>query len=247
MDARLLEEITITAWPSLQSVYDDGWVLRFADGYTRRANSVNPLYPGSQPLDEKIGRCESFYRSHGLNVVFKISPAVCPPGLDAILDERGYVEDARTSVQMMSLNALDMSGIEPLTLAEGISEDWLAAYCRLNTIDPRRLPTMTRMLASIAPETCYASIVENGEIVAVGLGVADRGYIGVFDIVADTRLRNRGLGRRVVTNLLQWGKTRGAQQAYLQVMLNNAPALHLYNKIGYREIYQYWYRVKAIS
>jgi N-acetylglutamate synthase len=157
------------------------------------------------------------------------------------------VEDARTSIQMMSLDALDMSGIDGVSMVDGVSEDWLAAYCRLNNIDPYRLPIMTRMLASIAPETCYASIVENGEIVAAGLGVADRGYIGVFDIVADARFRNRGLGRRIVSNLLQWGKTRGAQQAYLQVMLNNAAALHLYNKIGYREVYQYWYRVKAVS
>jgi len=28
------------------------------------------------------------------------------------------------------------------------------------------------------------------------------------------------------------------------VMLNNAPALHLYSKIGFVEKYQYWYRTK---
>ena len=53
----LMEELSYNAWASLQNLYYDGWILRFADGYTRRANSVNPIYPSTHDLNEKIAYC----------------------------------------------------------------------------------------------------------------------------------------------------------------------------------------------
>ena len=39
-----LEEVSLTSWPALQSLSYDGWLLRLADGFTDRCNSVWPLY-----------------------------------------------------------------------------------------------------------------------------------------------------------------------------------------------------------
>ncbi len=80
---------------------------------------------------------------------------------------------------------------------------------------------------------------------AVGLGVADTGFVGLYDLVTEKEFRNRGFGKQLVLNLLDWGKQHGARRAYLQVMLDHTPALHLYSKLAFKEIYQYWYRVKA--
>ena len=43
-EPRELEELALTTWPALQQWLYDGWVVRFAGGHTRRANSVTPLY-----------------------------------------------------------------------------------------------------------------------------------------------------------------------------------------------------------
>src|SRR6185503_6229422 len=95
----LVEELTLNAWPSLRSLLFDGWVLNFADGYTRRANSINPLYPSTLPIVNKIEVCEAAYNRVGQETVFKICTPTVPADLDAILAGRGYAAAARTSVQ----------------------------------------------------------------------------------------------------------------------------------------------------
>ena len=35
-----LEELSINAWAPLKSMNYDGWVIRMANGYTKRANSI---------------------------------------------------------------------------------------------------------------------------------------------------------------------------------------------------------------
>jgi len=66
----------------------------------------------------------------------------------------------------------------------------------------------------------------------------------LFDIVVDANYRNQGYGKQVMLDLLKLGKIDGAKNAYLQVMLNNLSALKLYSKLGFKEIYKYWYRIK---
>ena len=89
----------------MQTLLLDGWVVRFANGYTRRANSVNPLYASEQDTDAKLRACEQLYRDRGLKVVFKMTAASQPDGLDAFLAAQGYEIDAPTSVQLMDLAA----------------------------------------------------------------------------------------------------------------------------------------------
>jgi N-acetylglutamate synthase len=67
------EELSLDAWLALQTKLYDGWILRFSNGYTKRSNSINPIYHSSLPLQEKIAKCEYEYQKQNLSVVFKLT------------------------------------------------------------------------------------------------------------------------------------------------------------------------------
>ncbi len=250
---RTIEEHSLNAWPALQTNLQDGWLLRFAGGYTRRANSVNPLYPCLGDPIKNIAACEALYRARGLPVIFKITPASQPAGLDELLFERGYRREAPTSVQLLDLPAVSdpaanpEKGPQPVKLDHSIeqAEPWLAAFSRISAAEPGREAIHRQLLQSILADCAYASLAQGGQIVSVGLGILQGGLIGLYDIATHPEHRRRGHAARLIQRLLDWGRSGGAEHAYLQVMLNNPPALRLYERLGFRELYQYHYRVKA--
>ncbi len=241
---RHLEELSLNALPALETTYLDGWVVRFANGYTKRANSINPLYSSGSNTENKIAYCESLYVVRKQPTVYKMTTLAEPRGLDTILARCGYREEPGASVQLLALDTLDKPNQGRVTLAADANDQWLSAYFRLNNVQERYMPTMRHMLQHIAPQKCLAAVYIEGQVVAVGLGVLDRGFLGLFDIVTEPTMRQKGYGYQLMLYLLNWGKANGAGFAYLQVMMSNSPALYLYEKLGFHEIYRYWYRVK---
>jgi ribosomal protein S18 acetylase RimI-like enzyme len=241
---RTVEELSMNAWPALQTMCYDGWILRFSNGYTRRANSVIPLYASERETVEKIKACEKVYKDQGLATTFKMTAESQPLGLDDCLEAQGYQTDAQTSVQLVGLGRLDSAPVSGLDLEPSVTDEWLAAFCRMSKLPTAHQTTHRQLLEAIIPAKCCATIEVDGQTVGCGLGVLQNGYLGLFDIVIETSFRRQGCGERLVRGLLSWGKQVGAHTAYLQVMLNNGPALRLYAKLGFQELYQYWYRLK---
>jgi ribosomal protein S18 acetylase RimI-like enzyme len=245
---RLLEELSLNALPPLQSLHYDGWELRFssgANGYPRRANSIQMLYPSMLPLEEKVAHCEALYRARGQRTVFKMTLAA-PDGLDALLRARGYVFDAPTSVRTLDLERFDAqpeAGIE-VQIETEMSGSWYADFARLNENDPLRAATTRQLLERLAIPSAFVRLCRDGETVALGRGALEHGWIGFYEIVTDERYRQQGLGRQLMLNILKWGKDNGARNAYLQVMTENTPAVRLYSSLGFTMQYEYWYLQK---
>jgi ribosomal protein S18 acetylase RimI-like enzyme len=103
------------------------------------------------------------------------------------------------------------------------------------------------MLGNILGALCLMILIVENEVVACGLAIADGDYLGLFDIVTAVNHRRKGYGLALTTSLLAWGLGMKTRFAYLQVMTNNVPAKQLYDRLGFQEIYPYWYRIAPDS
>jgi N-acetylglutamate synthase len=79
--------------------------------------------------------------------------------------------------------------------------------------------------------------------VSIGQAVADGEWVGLYAIATDPARRRQGHGRALVRQLLAWGRQHGATRSYLQVIATNAPAVRLYEQLGFAEAFRYWYWV----
>jgi GNAT superfamily N-acetyltransferase len=231
------------AWPALETFDSDGWILRFSEGYTRRANSVHPLGPGTRNLADKIEEVERQYGERGLPPTFKMTAGSLPHGLDGALAERGYSMKVGTSVRVAPVSRA-ADGAVRIDASWGASQEWRDAFHRMGDVAPERRGIHDRILSRITQPTAFASVERDGRIAGCALGVLQGEWLGVFDVVVDETFRGQGLGRRLMWGLMSWSRELGAERVYLQVMLHNAPAVALYQKLGFQEAYPYWYRVK---
>lgn len=241
---RRLEEASFNAWPALNVMLFDGWLLRFANGYTKRANSVNGLYQGALAAGTKIDTCERLYTQQKLRPIFRLSPLINRDELDQQLQARNYKRMDHTSVQILDLSPAKPAHSERAVILSGQDgiDSWLHSFHDLNP-GRRDAATHKLMLNSILGRLCLMVLEVNNEVVACGLAVADGDYLGLFDIVTAVEQRRKGYGLEITAALLAWGAGMKARCAYLQVMTDNDPALNLYNKLGFKERYHYWYRI----
>lgn len=183
-----------------------GWILRFSEGYTKRANSINPIYSSIEDFKRKIENNEKLYRESNLRVVYKMTPLVGgSSNLDSVLEKSEYTLEGETSVQLLPILEIDKTIETNVVIYNKLHEDWFHNFCILNNISENHQLTLKKMLENIVPITCFILLIDDDSVVACGLGVLEDEYIGLFDIVTHEKYRNKGYGAKLIRYLIQWG------------------------------------------
>jgi GNAT superfamily N-acetyltransferase len=120
---------------------------------------------------------------------------------------------------------------------------WLQVYHEFRGAERPLHPAHGDIVARIRSPVLPAVLRREGRIVSCGLGVLDGEYFGIFDMVTEPASRKLGHARSLISDMLSWAKSQGARMAYLQVVEENHAAVHLYRRLGFRDLYRYWYRV----
>ncbi len=254
MDAERLmtsvEEAGFNAWPALKEIIYDGWLIRLAEGQTRRTNSVNVIGCGTYPLADKIRYCEGIYRAHALPTYFRIC-SISDPALEQALVARGFRAEDETSTLYMNFARRPPPEPAPgirIDLVEGKpGAGWLAAHARFTGHRPTERMIRNRLLDLVALPIAFASVRgKDGAIASVAYGAVHDRIVSVQWVATDPAQRRNGLSRAALSVLLGWARDEaGAEGACLQVVADNWPAIRLYERLGFdQELYRYHYRVK---
>lgn len=236
-----LEARMMNAWPSFECQFYDGWVVRFANGYTKRANSVSPLWPGAKLDDELIDHIVSQFAQMNLRPVFRLT-GLEAPDTDERLAAHGFTESDPTFC-MINDDPGSFDTEESIHISTDLPERWLQDTIRSYGDQGVGPEVLEDIVSRIRQTHGFATLMMDDQPVAWGLGVIERGYIGLYDVVVQPDLRGLGLGRRVLNGLISWGLQHNAKRVYLQVTEQNEVARSLYKSLGFVDAYRYRHRI----
>lgn len=223
VSARDTELHTLALWPGLETAPLGEWVLRTdpapSGRLLKRANSCLAMGSPERPLPEAAAAVLAFYA-------------------------------ARDRAPMMQVEA--GADVEAALVADG----WAPLGRGEASFQAASLSKLHRLLRATAPagapevvpsEDTVTATIRDGEgtRIAGGTAVLDGEWLAVHGLTVDERHRRQGLATAVMAELVEWGAEQGARTVWLHVETDNAPAMALYDRLGFSEHHVARYLVPA--
>ncbi len=264
-----IEAATFDAVPPERLVRIGPWQAGLDHGTVSRAHSAAPARLGPELLDT-LPEVLSRYRSDQLTPTLRLADL---PELEPLKDHLrslNYQASDATWVQhadcdtvlarlvgqppeaATALSKDPQGSASPQAVRVGVRVEDVAsdAWCALflgEGFDPLDGASRTTILRR-APHAQYASVLAEGQVVAVGMGSYSQGWASIHGMRTHPAWRGQGFARALIDALLRQALERRLPRVFLQVEASNARARQLYERIGFESLwtYRYW-RPKAAS
>lgn len=249
MDLRRLDEIATAATVSPIETEVEGWWCKAApDLPFRRCNvTVPPLDAADDRMvfADGLDQVRRWYHGQGLRLIVQVSAALPECDLvDSWLECDGLGVEAPVHVMTASGPPVGDRSV-PVDVTPGIDRDWARSFGRVfggGPVEEARTEAYGRMLATFGDRALGASCRLDGGVVGVGFGVIDDGWLGIFGMGTSAAHRRQGVATSVLSALRAAAIEHGAERAYLQVEIDNADAIRLYEGLGFSISHDYHYR-----
>jgi GNAT superfamily N-acetyltransferase len=247
-----LETVMAAHWRALRTERLGGWLLRAADGFTNRANSVIPLGDPGVPAAAAVSAVTRWYADQGL------PPCAAAPaprdgdpdaavltGAAAAFAAAGWARLAGAGADVLvapTAELRDPAAVPPDGLRTVLLDEpdagWLGRYhYRGQPMTPAG-----RLLLGSAPRQVFAAVRDAaGGTVAVARGSAASGWAGLTAVEVAPDLRRQGLARLLLAAVAEWAWREGAGSTFAQVGEANEAAKRLYLSAGFTEHHTYAY------
>ena len=236
----VIERHSARSWPALYVTQHHGWELRLSPALaSRRVNSLNAVTPEAGRFPSVLADAASLCAKRGVKFHIRVLPLAGNEASEH-LESLGISGAAETTVKSVSLDR--EFPVDPrVTIATSMTDEWLDTYLAAEWHADGEREVIKAALVSVQMPQAFAIAYDGGIPCAVGRGVVENGWLGIYQIATLPDARRRGFGNGVMTALLKWGKSLTAQNAYLQVVSANGPARALYNALGFQPLYTYDY------
>ncbi len=242
-----IERASLWGWPpTVVEELPDDWILRATPGL-ERGRSSHALTPRLRALDDgelpvALERVRAWSALHGIRGGLQVSPLESHGDLVPRLAATGWEPIWKCWVMIADreqalARADDTSdGAHPWSYAREATADWVENW---TVCEPR----FDRAVVDTHAATVFRNMKGRGVFGRLGEGASGIAvedevgeWAGLFSLVVRPDLRGRGLGRRLVRSLLE---AVTAEKMYLQVTMDNAVALRLYESLGFQRIHSY--------
>lgn len=237
-----LEQAFLHAWPALETVEEGGLVWRFANNYTKRANSAQAMDPSStaDPASE-LDKYVAWASERTCVPTFRVTPMAS----DALIGEinRRHWSNFEESVVMAMPVGAAFHPKHKARYYPANNPEWYEVQAEMSGYGTQTIAALKKLLDALnTPSTGVLLFDDQYKPAAAALTSNKNGIAFYNNVVVRADLRGKGYGRSVMQSALNWSRTAGAEWAAIQVVAENTPAINLYKSLGFSEVYRYHYR-----
>jgi ribosomal protein S18 acetylase RimI-like enzyme len=251
-EIKRFQEFLLNAWPAEHYFFLNGWIMRFNNGVTYRANSIFPIrYTADESqVDFDIEIAESAYKRYGLPCTFTMHESFEPDNLDNLLKKRGFIEHDPTNTLISPINQFNIQKVNKnveYKISNERSKEFsntLAKYTQRDKSQQKIINQIVKRI--IIPKQCFIVAQKHGEILGTVMGVLiPYGYVYVADLFVISNYRRKEIATSLMGELIKnWAIPNGAKYIWLQVERENTNAMKFYEHLGMKKAYNYYYLTK---